>query len=234
MTTKGGGHSWTGGIESHAPYQTGGGWPTVNGGIQDICFVENGMGNSVNLPSIFTPPHGIEPPPAPQHVECYNAVKTVCAGHLQNLSACENCRNTVPGAWDKLKAACNPYPIANYHSSCASVFPTPATHANTGIGQSNIYASEFGTTGSSSFESMSGTLSKQHWGLHAGMPADSCDKDQPGNETCVGQHICTGGNVMASDATFGFYWSTRRHCWAAPHQYPLKPVAKAATPAALC
>ena len=61
----------------------------------------------------------------------------------------------------------------------------------------NIYASEFGTGGSSSFESMSGTLSPQHWGLHAGMPADNCSDngdgrtDQPmGPCKCLGQHEC--------------------------------------------
>ena len=197
MTTKGGGHSWSGGIESHAPYQTGGGWPTVNGGTDDTCFIQNGMGNGVNLPSIFTPPHGIEPPPAPQHLECYTTVKAVCAGHFQNVSACKDCRNTVPGAWGKIKPACNPFPISEFHDSCASFFPTAATHAATGISQSNIYASEFGTTGSSSFESMSGTLSKQHWGVHGGMKADSCDDDTPGSARCVGQHACNGSNVMA-------------------------------------
>ena len=100
MFTQGGGHSWTGGIESHAPYQTGGadGFPTVNGGAADTCFINNGMGNGVNLPSVFTAPHGVEPPPRPQHVPCYNAVKDLCSSHLKNLSDCENCRHTVTGA----------------------------------------------------------------------------------------------------------------------------------------
>lgn len=196
LTTKGGGHSWTGGIETHAPYQTGGGWPTVNGGISDSCFVQNGMGNGVNLPNIFIPPHGIEPPPPPQHLKCYAVAKAVCAANMHNLSDCENCRFTVPGAWEKLKPACSPYPIANFHESCKSFFPTPPLVAHTGIGQPNVYASEFGTTGSSSFESMSATLSPQHWGLHGGMPPDSCDEDQPGNTRCVGQHQCTGKNPM--------------------------------------
>ena len=43
---------------------------------------------------------------------------------------------------------------------------------------------------------MSATLSPQHWGLHGGMPADRCDKDEGANFTCVGQHHCTGGNPM--------------------------------------
>jgi beta-mannosidase len=200
LFTQGGGHSWTGGIESHAPYQTGGadGFPTVNGGAADTCFIQNGMGNGVNLPSVFTPPQGVGPPPVPHNVPCYTAVKTICSSHLKNLSDCENCRFSVTGAWDKLKAACGPTPIATFHESCHSFFPTPPVVAHTGIGQANIYASEFGTTGSSSFESMAPTLSPKHWGLHGGMEADACDKDQkPNNFTCVGEHLCTGENPMA-------------------------------------
>jgi hypothetical protein len=64
------------------------------------------------------------------------------------------------------------------------------------VGQLNVYASEFGTTGSASFESMSGSLSKQHWGLHAGMPADVCANNTPPYAYCVGQHQCTGDNPM--------------------------------------
>ena len=196
LTTKGGGHSWTGGIETHAPYQTGGGWPTVNGGIETTCFIQNGMGNGVNLPSVFNPPHGIEPPPVPQHPACFSVVKAVCAGHLDTLEACRDCKNSVPGAWAQLEKACGPYPIMYFHESCESFFPTPPSVQPTGVGARNVYASEFGTTGSSSFESMSATLSEQHWGLHGGMAADTCDKDQPGNETCVGEHICKGNNPM--------------------------------------
>jgi hypothetical protein len=44
-----------------------------------------------------------------------------------------------------------------------------------GVQFRNVFASEFGTGGSSSFESMSGSLSPQNWGLHGGMAADSCD-----------------------------------------------------------
>ena len=198
LTTKGGGHSWTGGIESHAPYQTGGGWPTVNGGDADSCFVKNGMGNGVNLPSVFDPPRGPGPPPpvAPQNMACFNTTKAVCAGHLGNVSACRDCRNAVPGAWATISAACQPYPIQNYHASCAALFPSPPIVAHTGVGQPNVYASEFGTTGSSSFESMSATLSPQHWGLHGGAAPDACSNNTAGAVQCVGQHTCVGENVM--------------------------------------
>ena len=53
LTVPGGGHAWNCGIETHAPYQTGGGWPTVNGGDRDTCFIQNGMGNGVNVPNKF-------------------------------------------------------------------------------------------------------------------------------------------------------------------------------------
>jgi hypothetical protein len=144
LTTHGGGHIWNQGIETHAPYQTGSGWPTVNGGVRDACFDNAGTGNGVSTPSVF--------------------------------------RSTVSGLSD-----------------------------SGGVAHKNIYASEFGTSGSSSFESISATLSPQHWGLHGGMPADNCSKngnghtDQPmGPCMCVGEHECHphddatgfGGNPM--------------------------------------
>lgn len=161
LFTQGGGHSWTGGVESHAPYQTGGSddFPTVNGGQADSCFVQNGMGNGVSLPNVFVPPQGPGPPPRPRDISCFNAVKTICAEHLSNLTDCRDCRNTVPGAWSKIKAACGKTPIMNYHGSCAACFPSAPVVFRTGVGEKNIYASEFGTTGSSSFESMAPTLS---------------------------------------------------------------------------
>ncbi len=33
-------------IETHAPYQLGSGWPTVNGGVKDECFVNPDTGAS--------------------------------------------------------------------------------------------------------------------------------------------------------------------------------------------
>jgi hypothetical protein len=53
--------------------------------------------------------------------------------------------------------------------------PPPGGIGPGGVQHPNVYASEFGTAGSSSFESMSGALSKQHWGLHGGMEEDTCD-----------------------------------------------------------
>jgi len=44
----------------------------------------------------------------------------------------------------------------------------------TGLNQSNVFASEFGCSVFSSFESMSPTLDQSHWGIHAGMPGTHC------------------------------------------------------------
>lgn len=44
LTAPGGGHIWAQGQESHAPYQLGSGWPTVNGGVRDGCFNDAGTG----------------------------------------------------------------------------------------------------------------------------------------------------------------------------------------------
>jgi hypothetical protein len=145
LTTHGGGHIWNQGIETHAPYQLGSGWPTVNGGVRDACFDNAGTGNGLTTPAVY--------------------------------------RNTVSGI-----------------------------SATGGVAFKNVYASEFGTGGSSSFESMSGALSPQHWGLHGGMPADNCtdngngQTDQPMEAgcKCLGEHTChphdsatgIGGNPM--------------------------------------
>jgi hypothetical protein len=48
------------GIESHAPYQLGSGWPTINGGVVDSCFVDPDLGAGVSTPNTFkrSPSHG--------------------------------------------------------------------------------------------------------------------------------------------------------------------------------
>merc|ERR1719205_472400 len=55
----------------------------------------------------------------------------------------------------------------------------------------NLFASEFGSTVMSSFESMSPTLAKEHWGLHAGQPDADC------HSVFGNDHECAGDNVMA-------------------------------------
>jgi len=67
--------------------------------------------------------------------------------------------------------------------------PIKVSPGSTGPQFENVYASEFGAVAMSSFESMSSTLAKEHWGLHAGQPSDTCSG---GFES-----KCTGNNVMA-------------------------------------
>ena len=62
-------------------------------------------------------------PPVPASLQhCFDTVKSVCAGHLHNITDCRNCRD-LPGAWPKLEAACGSRPINNFHVSCKSFFP---------------------------------------------------------------------------------------------------------------
>ncbi len=42
------------------------------------------------------------------------------------------------------------------------------------VGHMCRYASEFGSSVFSSFESMSPTLAPEHWGIHGGAPPDTC------------------------------------------------------------
>jgi len=67
----------------------------------------------------------------------------------------------------------------------------PLTLSKTDIGPSflNVFASEFGSSVMSSFESMSPTLKPEHWALHGGAPADNC--------TAGFDKVCKGPNVMA-------------------------------------
>jgi beta-mannosidase len=58
-----------------------------------------------------------------------------------------------------------------------------------GLGQRNTFASEFGSSVYSSFESMSPTIAPEPWSIHGGAPPDSC---KPGFAS-----RCEGGNVMA-------------------------------------
>lgn len=63
----------------------------------------------------------------------------------------------------------------------------------TGLEYPNVFASEFGVSSFSSFESMAPTLAPAHWAVHGGAPPDVCS----GDENCADRFACTGGNVMA-------------------------------------
>lgn len=81
----------------------------------------------------------------------------------------------------------------------------PPSQGN-GIGRPNIFASEFGCVVMSSFESMSPTLSPQHWGLHAGMAPDTCTNVGGGRSQCVGDNVMAQRNYPCDsiiDVYFG-------------------------------
>jgi hypothetical protein len=58
-----------------------------------------------------------------------------------------------------------------------------------GVGYPSTFASEFGASVFSSFESMAPTLAPAHWGVHGGGPPDTCGGGF--------ERYCTGTNTMA-------------------------------------
>ena len=72
---------------------------------------------------------------------------------------------------------------------CKSRIPVQIKQSETGMTQLNIFASEFGCIGMSSFESMSPLLKPEHWGLHAGVVGDNCSN--------TWDRECHGDNPMS-------------------------------------
>ena len=64
---------------------------------------------------------------------------------------------------------------------------------SSGLSYPNTFTSEFGVSGYSSFESMSGALDEKHWGIHGGMPGDTCAGGHDPNN-CVGNNPMSGRN----------------------------------------
>lgn len=67
--------------------------------------------------------------------------------------------------------------------------PLTVSQNDVGAKFQNQMFSEFGGSVISSFESMSATLDKEHWGLHGGMLPDNCTDDW--------DRVCTGPNAMS-------------------------------------
>ena len=89
------------------------------------------------------------------------------------------------------------------YGRCDSKIPIAISPTVTGVGEPNVFASEFGCVGMSSFESMAPTLKPEHWGLHAGMAADNC--------TSGFRRECHGPNPMSlrnypCDNLIGYYF----------------------------
>jgi len=69
-----------------------------------------------------------------------------------------------------------------------------------GVQYPNGFYSEFGATTMSSFESMSGTLAPEHWGIHGGAAPDNCTGHPQGEYVCIGDNAMAQRNY-ACDAT---------------------------------
>jgi len=83
-------------------------------------------------------------------------------------------------------------------------FPMTFSEGATGAALDNIFASEFGSSVYSSFESMAPTLDPKHWGIHAGMPGDDCHGGF--QSKCVGKNPMSDRNYPCDniiDVYFG-------------------------------
>lgn len=75
------------------------------------------------------------------------------------------------------------------------LLPMTVSTALTGLGVNNVFASEFGASVWSSFESVSATLDESHWSLHGGSPPDQCHVDADGvGVTCKGNNTAAQRN----------------------------------------
>jgi beta-galactosidase/beta-glucuronidase len=84
------------------------------------------------------------------------------------------------------------FPAVNGNAGSAlfsSNIPIKVSTGVTGLNESNVFASEFGCSVYSSFESMSPTLKEEHWGIQGGSPPDDCHGG-------FSSH-CEGDNAMA-------------------------------------
>jgi beta-mannosidase len=77
-----------------------------------------------------------------------------------------------------VNGASNYQPVSGgMHASNPPSFSPPSSTAGgfvVGLGQQNIFASEFGSSVYSSFESMAPTIAQKHWSIHGGTAPDSC------------------------------------------------------------
>lgn len=70
----------------------------------------------------------------------------------------------------------------------SSNIPIEVHAGPTGIQFANVFASEFGASVFSSFESMSSTLEAKHWGIHGGGQPDVCQNGTDNPMRCVGKN----------------------------------------------
>lgn len=141
-------------IETHGPYQHGGGFPAVNG---DATFEPVAAAMHGGMPITLSAP----------------------AGKQQHAAAAGS---AIPGARPSM-------PV--------STPPMPWTGTFRGLGRPSVFASEFGASVYSSFESMSPTIAKEHWSIHGGARGDSCSGGQNPSSPGTGRYRCNGTNAMS-------------------------------------
>eukprot|EP00040_Diaphanoeca_grandis_P034655 m.215991 g.215991 ORF g.215991 m.215991 type:complete len:1074 (-) comp33200_c0_seq2:397-3618(-) len=96
-------------------------------------------------------------------------------------------------------------PPCNWQGIFPSNIPLNLTQQPTGPSEPNVFSSESpGASVMSSFESMSATLTENHWSVHGGTPWDNCTGSNFNRE-------CVGGNSMAQrnypcDNFIAVYW----------------------------
>merc|ERR1719210_914824 len=69
----------------------------------------------------------------------------------------------------------------------------------------NMFASEFGSTTMSSFESLAPTLAKEHWGLHAGQPVAECQEVFGNDMGCKGENVMAQRNYPCNNFIDGYF-----------------------------
>ena len=96
-------------------------------------------------------------------------------------------------------------PWTQAHTFDPMLPPGVSPGAPAGVGASSYFVSEFGSSTMSSFESMSGTLAPNSWGLHGGGVPSTCVPEAGGTF----YNNCTGRNAMAqrSWAADNLVWS---------------------------
>jgi len=84
--------------------------------------------------------------------------------------------------------------------------PLNITPEDTGLRFESVFASEFGATVMSSFESMAPTLAPEHWALHAGQPADTCSGGF--DKECEGPNVMAQRNYPCDSFVFVYFGQT--------------------------
>ena len=79
--------------------------------------------------------------------------------------------------------------------------------APVGLGHPNLFTSEFGSVGWSSFESVAPTIAPNHWALHGGAAPDNCDGGGWPSR-CIGENVMSQRNYPCDSIIFQYFGGT--------------------------